>query len=274
MKLLTFLKHNIRSLLYATFITAGFGILIHIITFNPPRFFVFGSLILYVLLVLELVTTRFWANKKLEQLNIPIVDRYDQSTQLILHLTIPSLTFWAFCLFIISNLNPNFWIVLLFLSLIIFSLIFINIRAYYEDKFRLEKSTHYVYDFIKLLVYGLITYSIFFMKLSYEFNNYLVAGLIFLLSLVIMSLNLVRYKHVEKSTIVFIFLNSLIISLISLSLLAFFELSIFKLTLLTFILFYIGIGVLHHKNKGDLSKSIVVEYIVVALLALSTSVGI
>ncbi|MBD3362560.1 hypothetical protein GF362_02470 [Candidatus Dojkabacteria bacterium] len=226
------------------------------------------------MLVLEIFTTWFWAKKKLIQLNIPIVDRYDRLTQIILHATLPSLTYWSICAFIYSNINSNFWFFLLGIAFILFLMLFVNIRAYYEDKFKLEKRTHVVYDFIKLIVYLFIAYSVFNLRFEYNISKILVSFLLSILSLMIFTFNLLRYKHLVFSNIAYVFMNSILIGLFVFIIMGFKSASIYKLTSLTMIIFYVFTGILHHKIQRDLNKQIVVNYLLIAMLAFAMSIGI
>lgn len=268
MKLLKFFKINIRPIIFTIILTFGFVVLIYIQTFNPPEYFIVGSLVLYLLMLLEFFSVRFWAKRKLEQLNMPMIDQYSHATHLVLHIFLPTLAYWAIAIFIFFDPNPGIWFPFIIFIFFLFLVLFINLRAYYEDKFQLEKSTHYVYDLLKLLIYAILVFNIYSLAFAYSINIFILFVLIFLTTCLMLSLNLVRYNHLNKSFYAYVVINSLIIGIIGTGLYSWSRFNIFEMCLMTFLLFYMSAGVLHHRIKRDLSKEIVAEYVIIALLAL------
>jgi hypothetical protein len=262
--MLRFIRYNWRSFFYSLLLCIGFILLVGIVENEPIRYFFYGSAILFLVLIIELVGLWYWSTRKLIQLNIPLVDNYDNITQLILHATLPSMLYWSIVAFIYNNINPHLWQIIIFLSWISFFVLFTNIRSYYEDKFKLEQKTHFIYDFIKYLIFFLASFSLIEFTLSKAINFYIIPTGLSLLSIFIVLLNLLRYKQVRTRNVSVALLGSVLIGFVAY--LGMYYLNFYKLQVVIVLLFYILTSIIHHMVKNNLTKDIVVEYILVGLL--------
>ncbi len=269
MKLIIFFKNNIRAIIYSILITVGFGTLVYVLDMRLNDLFLLSSSILYLILVVEIVWMWYWAKKKLIQLNIPIVDRYDRITQLVLHATLPTMLFWSIVGFIFNNLNPHEWVFILCVSFILFFVLFTNIRAYYEDKFQLEEKTHAVYDFIKLFIYVFSIYN--FLTFSQSYNLQILYSIIFLgvIGSVLLFLNLLQQKSHSIALFVVSIVLSFVISILSVVFFEILNMHIFKVVGIGFLLFYICVSFMHHTIRRDLTKELIIEYLILAMLPMA-----
>lgn len=262
--MIKFLFNNWRSVFYSGLITLGFVVLIGIIENEPIRYYWYGVGILYLLLLTELFGLWFWSTRKLIQLNIPLVDTYDYKTQLILHVSLPSLLYIAIVGFIYNNLNPHLWVLFIIIGGISFFLLFTNIRSYYEDKFKLEQKTHFIYDFIKYFIFLLFTISGVEFVLSTGVEYIFIPVFIFAISLILIFLNILRYKFPRWYVWIVGFVGSLLLGLVAW--IGLYYLNMFKLIFVLMLIFYMFTSIIHHIIKSDLTKDIVVEYLLVGLL--------
>lgn len=271
MKLIRFVQKHFRSLFFSGVLTVGFYILIYIHTFDPIKFFWVAAAILYMVLVLEVTSVKFWAKKKLMQYSIPMVNRYTYIAQQILHIVLPSLTYWSIISFIYFEPNPGMWIPFLFMIFLLFWGLFTNVRAYYEDKFKLESKTHYIYDLLKLLVYWLLSFGIFNVHYAYNVPILIISFFIFLFSAILLMLSYVRTSlhEYKPEDVIYVFINASVIAIISGLLLMSSSVNSIKSTFFSFILYYLAVGIMHHKQRRDLTKEILMEYILIAALVLA-----
>lgn len=265
---------NKRPIFYSLILSIGFCVLIFILEYNPEKNYFLGSVVLYIILMFEIYATWAMGRKKLKQLEVPILDQYSQLTQVIMHYSLPSLAYWAIVGFIYTNTSFSISILLIIIIFILFLTLFINIRAYYLDKFRIEEKTHYIYDVLKLFIYFLIIYTLYIFEYKYNINFYTPAFLIVLFSFIIQGLNLYRYNHIHLNSILFIFFNSLVLGIISILLNNIVQINLFEKITISFISYYFLMGITHHKIRKDLTVRIVLEYFLFGVLALLIFIGI
>jgi len=260
------IKINGRSIFYVGLLGFGFFFLIGIIENEPIQQFWMGSIVLFTLLILEIVGIWFWASRRLSQLNIPAVDEYDHLTQLILHVSLPTLFYWSIIGFIFINMNPHIWKVVITISIIIFFILFTNIRSYYEDKFKLERRTHYIYDFIKFFIYLLVIFSLVEIGITYAIPLSLIGSGAFALSFFLVILNLIGYKNKSIRFLLISFIGSIINGVVLF--ISIYYLDVARVLVTSMLSFYILTSLLHHLIRKDLTKDIIIEYGLVALLSL------
>lgn len=259
---------NIRPIVYAFFISLGMSILIDILNYWDYGSFFRAAGFLYIILVLEVGTVWFWARSKLKSLEIPLVDRYDRRTQILMHLIMPSLLYWSSVFFIFVNPNPQFWFIFLVFSFFLFVSLFINIKAYYLDKFKLEADTHYIYDVIKLLIYQLLVFSLFNLMFIYQLNIGIVVLGIVGVTAMMLFLNILRYRHLSFEYVIYVWVNAFLIGLLLLLLLMIKDWRVFHISLIAMCVYYISVSVLHHKIKCSLRFELIWEYGLIALVGL------
>ncbi len=270
MNILKFVLHNRRAFLYSFFLSVGFGFIIYIReTSQNFENFLYSLLLLYFLLFVEIIFTYKIALRKLKQFNIPMVRRYNSSTQTILHIVLPSLLFWSFGCFIWINLNPGFWILLIPLIFFLYTILFINIRAYYLDKFVLEKNTHNIYELIKTVVYSLDIFIVTMLSQIYELENLAILGILFSLNLIFFCLIFLTKLHILKIT----YKISILILAVILTSFSYYltstGLDVFSQTFYATIVYYLCLSLLNHKLNHTLNREIVLEYVSFFLLAIS-----
>ncbi|MCA9386148.1 hypothetical protein KC717_05870 [Candidatus Dojkabacteria bacterium] len=268
MKLGRYLVKNIRAIIFSGLLTSGLAILIFIRTFTFVSHFWIGASILYLVFVIEVLVVQFWAQRKLMQLNIPVVDRYSLITQIIMHGALPSLSYWGIIGFIAFDPNPGIWIWFLIGIFLLFTTLFTNMRAYYEDKFKLEQRTHYIYDLLKLVIFGLLSFDVIGFGLRLELNPLIISFFIMLIATFLLLLTLRRYHNLFDHSIFYVIVNTVMLGGATFVLLLFEVFSLFEVSLVVFLLYYISAGVLHHKLMRDLTVELVFEYLMVAALAI------
>lgn len=269
----TIINHKRRPLIYATSITVGFAFLLSIIHNLPDSFYFTAAIILYLVLVFEIFSTRFYSRKLLDQFELPQVEAEQKLIQLIHHLFLPSITFFSLVVFFYFNRQYSLILVLLILSFFIFFILFTNIRAFYEDKFKLELLTHNIYDFLTLIIVFLASDSMILTFGLLETNLILETIINFFILLLLALLVTLRYKMFRPriirnlllylliySPVYFLLLNEGIASLL--------------LSIVNSLIMYYYIAFSNHYQEGTVKRGVIAEYVIVFLIIISMILGL
>lgn len=263
-----------RPFIYAFSLSIGFALLRDILRTAPTNYFFYTAAILYLILIFELFITRYYAKYLLDQYMLPPVsDTSHKVIQFIHHLSLPTLLYFSLVAFTYFNsatyLDPLIWLTVF----IVYSVLFTNIRAFYEDKFKLEEHTHVIYDILNiLLVY-------FLFEVILQGVNYFNLNLIYetpLSFIVIMSVGLltvIRYKLVNRLMLLFLILIAIFCALLVLigNLL---NLATVTIALIGTLIFYYFTAFINHYREQTFSYEILFEYVVVFLLLIVLVIGI
>ncbi len=244
------------------------------IEITSPSLYFFSSVVLYLVVLFEMFYVWFVSKEKLRQFDLPLISTYTKLKQFLHHFLLPTIFYIALSGFIYYNNQPAIRIPFVLLSFIAFTSLFINLRAFYQDKFKLEESTYYVYDLIELVS--------FFMIVNLALHFWDINGLIFLIpillvfviSLLIFILNLYQLDQLELKSLILVIIFSILVAGFLAGLVLFASLNLISLNLLTFISYYFLYGILSHKVDGSLNLSVMVEYLSIFLLLLAFFFGI
>jgi hypothetical protein len=262
------LKKNRRGIFYGFVVAIGLIFLHQILIETSLKEFLGGAVILYFIFVFEVYTNWFYSRKVLSQMEIPQVDSYTKASQIIHHLVLPSILYISYLGIIYFYQLSIPKLVIFFFSFFTFTLLFINVRAYYEDKFKLEEKTHYIFDIIKFIIFFQLTST--FLKIQTYFNIselYAVIA-VALISLLINLFVVIRHRQLNTSSGIFISLFAGLIGLACFLLLSFTSFNVLAISTYLILVFYISSATIHHKLEGTLTKELLIEYFAVMLLAL------
>jgi hypothetical protein len=260
-------QRNLRSYFYGFVMALGLVFLQQLGATSSFTTFLLGLLVLELVLLMEIYTTFRYASSLLRQLDLPSVEIYKRNAQLVYHLLLPTLTYFGLAGFIYTNNISSLTLVYFFVSWLLFALLFINIRAYYEDKFKLEKQTHVVYDLIKITLFFTITDTILNLSSRYDFNFFVLAGLVFCLTSLLTLLIFLRYSGINQLfNIVLILLAGLTIGYLTATLQVFLDQQNLLVAFYSALVFYIFNAILHHELAKTLRIATVLEYILVAII--------
>jgi hypothetical protein len=256
-----------RPFFYSFVITVGFAFLLSILHNLPENFYFSAAAVLYFLFLFELFNTRYFAQKILEQFGFaPLTDE----TALILfihHLVLPTLAYIGIVLFLFFNADPNFnlfWLILIF---ILFSVLFTNIRAHYEDKYKLEELTANIYDIYTLVIAFVTADGLENAARSAGLNPGFVVALILLLLFLLALISIIRYSLLRPKVFRVVLPSFIIITLV-LFLLVSSGLAAGQIALISTLMLYYIIAFLNHYRDGTLNMNVITEYVVVFLLLL------
>ncbi len=267
------IKHNKRPIFYAFVSTLATYILIQVKNEVSINAYIYVILFNLILFIFEILSISLIAKSKLQQFDIPQVHNYIVSQTIIHFLLLPLLLFSSLNLFIFFNPISQFNILILILTFILYSTLFINIRAYFEDKFKLEEITHFIYPII--IIFSLFSFLNATLSVA-DINGFTPLIIYLLIFLIIFIFNIILFLediNLKLSLIFIIFISSIIISAITYFLFYYFN-SKLRTSFITSNLFYIFSAILFHKKDGTLSFGIILEYIVFSILNFTLLYGI
>jgi hypothetical protein len=250
MGLLKFLSKNKRSIFYALFTGLGLTFALQILKDYGTEKFFYVILLTSLILVFEIYINWRYATKVLRQIDMPNINVYNLWGHLINHISLPLLLFFSLAGFVYFNDDDLVRIVAIFILTIVNLILFINIRSYYEDNFAIEEKTRYVYDLIKLIIF------FFGVNLILHIRSFL--GL--------QGLLIYRKDGEGIAAILFTILAAFLISVIFM-IFEFLGLLLLGTNVITFLLFYVALAVLHHRIERTLTAEIVGEYVLILILA-------
>lgn len=261
----TLLHQNKRPLIYALVLTFGFGILVNLQhLLSSANFFTIGCL-LYLLLLLELVSTRFLANRLADQYTLDLKRETGHAVHVIHHKVLPSLLYFALLFFSYFNSSAVVNFALAFFVFMTFLTIFTNIAAFYEHKFKLEKSTRNVYDLISIIIYFVIINDIWHIFAYFDFQPYAES---FWSSLAFFALGLLALIRLGTDSIRHDL--ALLVAAIALIpvhlLLIYWDVTMLFTNLILVLYYYYFLAFAHHWAEKTASFKVLLEYFVVFLL--------
>lgn len=234
---------------------------------NQENFFTI-IFIVSIILIIEIYTT--WSFYKVNNPQISIVknESYDQITHLIHHILLPLLTYYSSALFIYFNRSREYRWFLYAITFFVFTLLFYNLRGYFERKREEESVSHYVYDIIKLFLFFMIS-DVLFQSIEGSERLILVPLSSFLLSLVLTILSLSRRQITDHKEFPWILSSSGVIGIFSFLILSANFLDSTQFAFFNLILFYVSMATFHHKIHKSLTFSIFFEYLLIIFFTLT-----
>ncbi len=261
-------RKNNRAFVYSFFISLGVVALQQIALTSGNNAFLLGFIVVSLLLALELYTTRRLASTKLSQFDLITAANNSNSNIIVYHTILPSILLVSLAGFIYFNNQPGLWPIYFLTSFILYSMLFINIRAHYEDKFKLEEETEIVYDLIKIFSFFAITNLIINLSSLFDFNYFIITGLLFIVSSLLSLLVIAKRKNLHFYYVPLILLASLFLAYITSAIITIFEPTVMVTSFYATIIFYLINALLHHELEKTLRIGIVIEYILTALIAI------
>lgn len=266
--MLKFIKQNRRSITYAFALAIGVVFIQQLYTTAATSVVLIAIMVLWGVLILELFANYYFSTNLLKQLNLPAVQEYTPRNQLIFHAVLPTGSLLSILGFVYTN-NIYYLSSIYFVSTFcIFCILFINIRAYYEDKFKLEENTHLVYDIIKILIYFCSIDFVLNTANRYGFNFFIVVGVLFCLSSLLTLLVLLKRKHFNDYILVLILLAGLTLAYLTTVIFTYLAPNPLITAFYSTLIFYIFNAVLHHELERTLKLSIIAEYVLVGIICL------
>lgn len=261
----TIVNYSKRPYIYALLLTIGMMMLYTIVRTSSPTRFIFGASSLYFLLLFELYSTKYYVFELNKQLTLEKKDIKQRRAHWVHHLALPTILFLSFILFILVNSQLNMLLFLGVLSFTLFSFLFINIKAYYERRYKIEKRTANIYDIISISSVYMLVYSLLVLTNFFGYNFMMVGFIIASILLIMGYLTISRYDFLNNkgvfilACLIFIYINSFLVLLN-------FNLSVLVHSVIATFGFYYFTVVVDHLDEETLNLRVILEYLAVFLL--------
>ena len=264
---------NKRSIFYA-FLT-GFGLIFAIQLLKDYGLdkFLLAVVITSLILFLEIYLNWRFATKVLRQIDMPSVNVYNLWGHLLNHISLPLLLFFSLAGFIYFNSDDLIRLIAISFLVIINATLFINVRSYYRDEFKVEEATRYIYDVIKLIIFFFCINLILHVKILFQVELWISALVVCSLVLILGFLVIYRRAQLGLDTIIYVICASFLISIFFM-ILDTFGFMLLGINVVIFLIFYMILSILHHKMERTLTLGIFTEYILILLLAFLLFSGI
>lgn len=269
-----FLANQATSIFYSLAITVGIFISIQeLYLYNNITNFVAFSIAILLIYTLELFTSYQNKSSKVE-LNLDINDDVNELSHLFHKIILPVILYLAIVGFGYYNYSSSFLLIILGITFLIFMILFVNTKAFLQNKISVEHKTHYVYDIIKILTFFLLINTLSNAYRSSERSLIYFTILSIAVTFIILLLMLWRIEKIRKKTILYSLFAASLIGLIFQGLHSFLTLNPLQLSLSMIFLFYILSAIIHHRLMGTLTRSVLMEYGIVIFLVLAITYGI
>jgi hypothetical protein len=147
-----------RPLIYSFLISCGLTILIFFLESISETWFILGSLIVYLLILVELYSTANHYHVKHRKNSKSVYEFESHKTvQFTHHLFMPTLLYLAIIGFLFFNRFAGIYFLSVIGGFALFGVLLENIHSFYKHEFSLNKSTNYVYDLLSVVLSFLFT---------------------------------------------------------------------------------------------------------------------
>lgn len=268
--MLALVRYHLRPVVYAASLALGL-VLIQGFWNDSNQNSAVGTILFFTFLLLaESYSLVIRGNRKLKQLNLPDVDTYTPAGENFLHIVLPTIFFLSINFFVYLVALTTLELVMSALVFFSYLVIFINIEAYYLDKFKLVKSTDYVYDWQKIFIYFSSSFGILEAVNILGFNFWISVGLLFVVSCLLTLMLFLNSRRLDIFNVLLVLLAGISLSYLTMTL--FIQLDLFNIVVAFFstLIFYLVNGLLYHELNRTLTIRIVIEYLFVAAIGFLT----
>jgi len=268
------IKKNIKPVFYSLSLTLGIYVALQEIHENKNvyRFILFSLLIFFIYLA-ELYSN--WKSEKTKiELNMNFNDDVNELSQVFHKIVLPIALYVAVIGFGFYNIRSSSILVVLGAVFVTFYLLFLNIRAFFEAKNKLEDKTHYVYDLIKFIIFFCIVNVFSNAANNFPANLTLYAICVIITSFTLIALMLWRFDKIHMSSLVYATIVSLSIGIVFMVYHGGRVVNSLQISLGLFFVFYLASAIIHHIIMKTFTKGVLFEYLLVITIVLAITYGI
>jgi len=236
---------------------------------NGSQFLIFTAAI-FIIIISEIIINYIARSNKVV-LNMDFNDEINELSHLFNKIVLPLALYASIIGFGYYNLSSNVLNIVLVLTFVLFFILFVNIRSFFKDSLDLESKTHFVYDFFKFIIFFLgvdviLNYS--------QLNVQQAFGGVLALSMGLHLLFLIRQKYAFKRHYLFAIIGSVVIAESASLLVAPNKYNQLQISLCIVFIFYLSLAIIQHAINRTLTRSVIFEYFLVLLIALSILLGV
>ncbi len=274
MSLIKKISNNLKPAFYSLSLTLGIFIALQEIHENKnyTRFIIFSLLILFIYLA-ELYS--HWKSKKTKiELNMDFGDEVNELSQTFHKIIMPAGLYLSIIGFGFYNIRSSSIFIVLCIVFITFFILFLNIRAFFEAKTRVEDKTHYVYDLIKFIIFYCLIDVFSNASNNFPANISLYAVCVVGVTLTLITLMLWRLEKVYLYSLLYGFIVSLFMGIVFLLYHAERVVNSLQISLGLLVVFYLTSAVIHHLLMKTFTKGVLFEYLLIIAIVIGITYGI
>lgn len=263
----------IKSLFYALVIVGGLIVAELELRSGRMQGFWITNAMVVVALALEISIGAMSSRARLRNRNSLLdFDDYSKTGQITNHLLIPFSLYAAAGGFLYFFGNTAVGLTTFGLLVVIYTVLFLHLAAYFERDDRLLRHTHQAYDIAKLAI--VFFTSAFMWQIGLNTNRLPLAIVaIALINLGALLLTLMRYRKLALRGIIISIITT-IIGIIGLTLAVYVGLSALQLALLVALVYYAVIASMQHYLDNELHFGLILEYTLVIVLVSTIILGL
>jgi len=265
------LRGYLRSVVYSLTVVLGLSIAFNLLDRGHDSDFVKMVVITSFIFIIEIYTGWLFRRQQVDQLEIPLFG-HQLFSELSHHLFIPLGMFFSICGFGYFNRQDHLRIAVLAFAFVVLAVMFANIRAFYENRMKLERQTHYIYDIAKLLLFFGASDTFFNWTSSVDMP-YLGALAVSALGLLLLLMMSIRHDRVDTRIGKQILALSVILLVVSV-VISIVDHNPLQASTTVTLVYYLITAAVHHILNKDLTIQVALEYILVTVLSLGFIYGL
>lgn len=268
------LNNIFLSLIYSTGATIAIYLsAVELTRFENLTLFLIYSFSFILIILLENFLAFIQRNRKIE-INLDIKDEVNELSHFFYKIILPITLFFSLVFFLYFNFYIGTIDLILIFSFIIFFLLFLNTKAFFDNLKDLESRTHYIYDILKFFIFFLIV-NILSNFQNYNNLNLIISTLgILIISFIITILMIWRLNKIRIRSYIYSFIFAFFSSLIFLILNLTNQFSALQISIGLVFVFYLSIAIIQHILLNTLTKYVLLEYILILLVSIVVIYGI
>jgi len=266
-------QHRYHSIVFALLSAVEIELTMQVYLHFPFAVCILPALLFFLSFLLESMLSFRNAMEAKTKLSLPYIFDDLKHIHVSHHLILPTLLYISITSFIILNGSSLLTQFVIVLSVITLYALFEGQQTSIRHDFMFDEYLHYIYDSIKIIIYFLLIDSTIAAYKIGDINLVAVFAIseavAFLLFLLIIS----RKRELNTAGILYIFFASMLSSILVLLMTTLGSATII-LALMASVIYYLLIGIIHHKINASLTAGIVLEYILIAGIILVVLTGI
>ncbi len=261
-----------HSVIFSLVSAIGLELIAIFYTFQGINSFIILTVLFFMVFVIESYFSYQYASQLKSKLPLPHLVDEIKHIHISHHILLPFLLYSSICAFIFFNGMLFQTQLIIFIGMLTFFSIFEGQRTSFRKEFIFDEPLHYIYDSIKIIIYFLGIDCIIQGSIYFSWNQLIFFILSEVLAFTLFLLIIVRKSQFNSIGMLYIFAASVLISLVTLTLMP--HVTIATAAILSSVLYYLLVGLIHHKINASLTAAVISEYVIIALIVILAVKGI
>lgn len=267
------LQNLTRPFLYSVTLVLGLSLAFEQLNIGQTQNFYVVVFIISLILLIEIFTSWLWYRVHHPQVRINIVDKYDQLTHWMHHILLPVIAFYSGAIFVYYNQSQTIRWPMYLVNVFLFTILFYNLRSYFEKDLLQESISHYIYDILKMYLFFVIS-NVLANAVLTDIRTVLIPLIMIGLAGLFTLLGMRRKQWLSLPNLLLTITLSIGIGVLNLFLLRFTSLTPIQFGLVNILGYYFVNATIHHQISKSLGLRIVLEYLLIMALVVSILINL